>query len=50
MSNVQWIFPVAHIATLLLVARNKVFWTWARTSDTSEIDINSSNETGDELD
>ena len=30
--------------------KHQVFWTWARTSDTSEIDINSSDDSGDELD
>ena len=30
--------------------KHRVFWTWARTSDTSEIDINSSDDSGDELD
>ena len=29
--------------------KHRVFWTWARTSDTSEIDINSSDDSGDEL-
>ena len=30
--------------------KHQVFWTWARPSDTSEIDINSSDDSGDELD
>lgn len=50
LSNVQWIFPVAHIATLSLVASNIKCFGHARTSEKEENDSNSSDDSGGELD